>query len=502
MTGLSEAAVAVPVGDANAEDHRMLIGGEWVPSQSGKTFENFNPTTRSAFCQIPDGTVADLDAAVEAAAQAQPTWAALPAAARAEVLYKAVDVFNARQNEFLDALITETGSTFGKAMFEISLVPAALREAAGLVNRELGEIMPSNVPGKVNMTVRQPAGVVGVISPWNFPLYLSLRGFIYALALGNTAVIKPSEDAPLTGGIMIAQFLEEAGLPKGVVNVVTCSRGSVAEVGRRMIEHPKVDRISFTGSTAVGKQIANQCSANLKRVILEMGGKNPLIVLKDADVDHAVDIAFFGAFLHQGQICMSTDKLIVAKELAAEFTEKLVAKVKQFQPMSPSEQMSVIGPIINDRQLDKINSIVQDAVANGATIECGGQKQGPFFQPTVISGGPRDMRAYREEIFGPVALVIPADNEDEAIAIANDTEYGLSAGLVTADTLRAQTLVRRIKAGMVHINDSTVHDEPHCPFGGMKSSGWFGKWGGKGAIEAFTDQQWVTLQSEARQFPF
>jgi acyl-CoA reductase-like NAD-dependent aldehyde dehydrogenase len=488
--------------ESAARDHALFIAGEWRPASTGATFEDLNPTTRQPMARVPNGTAADVDDAIAAARAAQPAWAQMLPAERAGIFYNAIDVFIRRQQEFCDALIQETGSSFGKAMFECSLVPLALREAAALTSQAIGEILPSNVPGKINAIQRKPAGVVGVISPWNFPLYLSLRGFIYALALGNTAVIKPSEDSPLTGGLMIAGWFAEAGFPAGTVNVVTCDRQSAPEVGGKLVNDPRVARVSFTGSTAVGREVAKACANQLKRVILEMGGKNPILVLDDADVDYAVNVAFFGAFLHQGQICMSADKIIVARPLFDAFLDKLVAKVANFQPLEPDNQFCVIGPIINDRQLDRIDRLVSQAVAQGATVHTGGRKQGPFYQPTVVTGVTPDMAIYSEEIFGPVALVIPAENEEQAIHIANDTQYGLSAAIVTGSGLRGQAIAPRIQAGMVHINDSPVHDEPHCPFGGTKASGWVGKWGGAGAVEAFTEQQWISTQVEARQYPF
>lgn len=493
----------VTAGEMSAEGERNLfIGGEWRPAVNGATFEDLNPTTRQPIARIANGSVADMDLAIAAAHAAQPNWAQLLPAARAEFFYKAVEVFARRQEEFANVLVQETGSGFGKAMFECGLVPLALHEAAALTSHAVGEILPSNIPGKINTAQRKPAGVVGVVSPWNFPLHLTLRGFIYALALGNTAVIKPSEDSPLTGGLMIADLFAEAGFPAGIVNVVTCDREGAADLGGKLVEDPRVARISFTGSTAVGRQIATGCAALFKRVILELGGKNPILVLDDADVDYAVNVAFFGAFMHQGQICMSADKIIVARSLYDSFLKKLVAKVQNFKPLEPDDQSCVIGPIINDRQLDRIDRLVAQAKEQGAVIHTGGRKQGPFYQPTVISGVTPDMTIYREEIFGPAALVIPAESEEEAIRIANDTQYGLSAAIVTGNPVRGQMIAPRIQAGMVHINDSTVNDEPHCPFGGLKASGGGGKWGGAGLIEFFTDQQWISTQVAARQYPF
>ena len=487
---------------AKTESAQLFINGEWRVSSDKKTFTDINPATRQPYAEVADGTVADMDAAIDAAYKAQPAWAALPPAARASFLHKAVAIFEANQENFANALVQETGSGLGKAMFECSLIPLAFREAAALTTHPIGETYPSNVPGKINRVERTAAGVVGVISPWNFPLYLSLRGFVYAIALGNTAVLKPSEDSPLTGGTMLAELFEAAGLPAGVFNVVCCRRENVKAVAAKMIDDPRVARISFTGSTLVGRDVGVACAAQLKRAILEMGGKNPVVVLEDADLDYAVNSAFFSAFLHQGQICMSADKIIVARKIYEPFVKKLTEKVSVFKPLEPSNPMSVIGPIINDRQLNRIERMVKAAKAAGATIHTGGEKEGPFFQGTVITGVKSDMEIYQEEIFGPVALVIPADSEDEAIKIANDTKYGLSAAIITNDREKGELLAPRIQAGMVHVNDTCVHDEPHCPFGGTKSSGWVGKWGGAGAIEAFTEQRWISVQVEPRQYPF
>jgi len=498
---LNEAEPAAPIEGA-AKKGQNYIAGAWTPAKDGKVFQDTNPTTRQTWLEVADSGVDDMDAAIAAATAAQPEWEALPLAARAGMLFKAAELFEANQELFANALIEETGSGFGKAMFECSLMPLALREAAGLTTQPIGESFPSNVPGKINRTERSAAGVVGVISPWNFPLYLSLRGFVYALALGNTAVLKPSEDSPVTGGTMLAELFEAAGFPPGVLNVVCCSRDNVADVGQKMITDPRIAVMSFTGSTVVGQQIAVECARNFKRVVLEMGGKNPIIILDDADLDYAVNLAYFSTFLHQGQICMSADKLIVARSLYDGFVEKLTEKVAMFKPLEPSDQMSVIGPIINDRQLNRIDKLVSDAKNAGATIHTGGSKQGPFFQGTVITGVTPDMDIYKQEIFGPVGLVLPFDTEEEAIAIANDTQYGLTAAVVTSNSLHGEAVARKIKAGMVHVNDTCVHDEPHCPFGGMKASGGMGKWGASGAIEAFTVQRWISVQTDQRQYPF
>ncbi len=488
--------------DTGTDVRQLFIDGGWSDAKGKAIFNSLNPATGDVFACIADAGPADVDAAISAAKKAQPAWAALPPAARAALFHKAADLFSERQQDFAQALIAETGSGFGKAMFECSLVPLALREAAALTTREIGEILPSQVPGKVNRTVRTPAGVVGVISPWNFPLYLSLRGFIYAVALGNTAVLKPSEDSPVTGGLMLAELFADAGFPAGVLNVITTSREGASMVGDKFVQDNRVNVLSFTGSAAVGKLLSTSCAEVFKPIILELGGKNPILVLDDADLDRAVDLAFFGAFLHQGQICMSADRILVADSLYETFVEKLVAKTQNFVPTSPEEQTCVIGPIINNRQLERITKLVEDAKTAGAKIHCGGQAQPPFYQATVITDVTPDMAIWHEEIFGPVTVVTPFKEVKDALTMANDTPYGLSASVITGDIVRGEMLAEYIHAGMVHINDSTVHDEPHCPFSGLGASGGGGRWGAKGAIEAFTTQRWISTQREAHQLPF
>jgi acyl-CoA reductase-like NAD-dependent aldehyde dehydrogenase len=486
----------------NTPARQMFIGGKWCEAQGGARFSTMNPTTGVAIASVPDATQADVDDAIAAASDAQAGWAALPPAARAGLFHKAAALFAERQQEFAEMLINETGSGFGKAMFECSLVPLALAEAAGLTTREIGEIYPSQVPGKVNRTVRTPKGVVGVVSPWNFPLYLSLRGYIYAVALGNTAVLKPSEDSPLSGGLMLAELFADAGFPAGVFNVVTTSRDGAAMVGDSFVRDKRIDVLSFTGSTRVGQLLSSACANVFKPIMLELGGKNPMIVMDDADLDRAVDLAFFGSFLHQGQICMSCDKVLVHRSIYDSFVEKLVAKTVNFVPTNPEEQTCVIGPLINERQLRRVEAMVDDAVAAGANAKCGGKADGAFYTATILTDVTSDMSVWRDEIFGPVTTVTPFDSVEEALAMANDTDYGLTASIVTGDALKGEALAERVHAGMVHVNDSTVHDEPHCPFSGLGASGGGGKWGPKGAIEAFTTQRWISTQREPHALPF
>lgn len=489
--------------DAQANPQQLFISGEWRDAQGGASFENTNPTTGEVFSVAADAGKADIDAAIAAAAAAQPAWAATPPATRIALFHKAADLFEQRMQNFVEVLMAETGSGFGKSMFECAnLTAVALRGAGALATQEIGEIFPSNIPGKVNRTIRSPKGVVGVISPWNFPLYLSVRGFIYAVALGNTVVLKPSEDSPVSGGLMLAELFQDAGFPPGVINVITTARDGAAMVGEAFVNDKRVNAISFTGSTAVGKTLNTACAAVFKPIMLELGGKNPMIVLDDADVDRAVNLAFFSTYLHQGQICMSAGRILVARNLHAEFVEKLAAKAAHFVPTAPQEQTCVIGPVINARQLTRIQGLVDRATAAGAKLRLGGEAEGPWFKATILDGVSPDMDIWREEIFGPVACITPFDSEEDALAMANDTDYGLTASIVTGDLMRGEMLAERVNAGMVHVNDSTIHDEPHCPFSGMGASGGGGKWGPKGAIEAFTTQRWITSQRVPYDLPF
>src|SRR5882672_10230755 len=448
----------------------LYVNGQWVAAANKATFPVYNPSTGEVWTRVADAGRADAAAAIAAAAEAQPKWAALSHSARAALLSKAADVLAARAKEFQEALVDEGGSWIGKTMFETGYSIGVYRAGAAAAYQVTGEILPSD-HGKLSLVVREPLGVVSVISPWNFPLILSSRGFAVALAVGNAIVLKPSEETPVAGGLLIAEVLEEAGIPKGVFNVVTCSRDNVAAVGDELISNPLVRGISFTGSTAVGQQVAAKAGGLLKKCCVELGGKDALIVLDDADIEHAVNAATFGSFMHQGQICMSVERVIVHKDVAAEFTEKFVANTKKLKVGNPREMANCIGPIINQKQVD-------DAVAKGAKVLCGGKHKGLFFEPTILTNITRDMKVMREETFGPIAPVITVGSVDEAIAVANDTEYGLSAGIITRNEERGLAIARRLHTGMAHINDSSVNDEPHVPFGGVGWSG-LGRHGGR-----------------------
>ncbi len=482
---------------STSDRYKMFIGGEWQ-SPNG-TFPTYNPATGDIWAQVPDGHREDAKAAIEAAAEAQAEWAALPHPARAKYLLRAADIMEAQIKPIAGKIVSETGGWIGKGMFEAGYVPGVFRAAAAAVYQLTGEILPSD-HHKVSMVTRQPLGVVSVISPWNFPYLLSSRGIAIAMAVGNTVVLKPSEETPYMGGIIFGEIFEEVGLPKGVLNIVTCSRDNVSEVGDEMVSNPHVKAISFTGSTAVGRQIASKAGYLLKKACIEAGGKDPLLVLEDANMNRAVNAATFGGYMHQGQICMSVERVIVEENVADEFTDRLVKNVNTLGVGDPSQMPNVIGPIINQKQIEKIHAQVTDAVEKGATLLTGGTYDGLFYQPTVLTDVTPEMDIYHEETFGPVLILLRAENVDHAIEIANDSEYGLSSGVITEDEEKGLAIARRLENGMVHINDSSVNDEPHIPFGGMKNSG-IGRHGGQASIDTFTETRWITLERGHRNYP-
>jgi acyl-CoA reductase-like NAD-dependent aldehyde dehydrogenase len=342
---------------------------------------------------------------------------------------------------------------------------------------------------------------VAGLAPWNAPLILSLRSVLGPTAFGNTAVLKPSELSPIVGGLALAEVFEAAGFPPGVVNVITHAAGEATPIGDELMENPLVRRIGFTGSTATGRKLAEQAGRHLKRMVLELGGQNPLLVLDDADVGYAVDAACFGAFMHQGQICMSTRRILVDRAVAGDFTEQLVAKTAGLKVGNPAEPDTVVGPLINQHAVDVVRARLDEAVGRGARVLTGGTVDGPVVHPTLLADVPDDTELGREETFAPIASIRVVDGDDEAVALANDTRYGLAAGIITGDQDRGMAVARRLETGIVHVNDQTVHDEAQMPFGGVKDSGW-GRFGGVTAIEDFTDLRWITVQSGTRPFPF
>ena len=484
-----------------ARQYLMYIDGNWVGAGDATCYDDFNPYTGEVFASVPAGKRADAARAIDAAAAAFPGWSHTLPAERQALFLKAADILESKRDEIVTILAEETGCTFGFAMFQAMFTPGLLREAAAQTHGATGEIIPANLPGAMYMAIRQPVGVVAGIGPWNAPLILSLRSICLPIAYGNTAILKPSTESAVAGGVVIAEVFHEAGFPKGVLNLVTNGAGGSAAIGDELVENPKVRRISLTGSSEVGRQLAEKAGRHLKRVALELGGQNPLIVLSDASIDDAVNAAAFGAFLHQGQICMSTRRIIVEKPILKEFSDKFVKKVSAFKVGNPKEPDTIIGPLINQSQLEKLKKSVEGAIADGATMLCGGKYEGLCCHPIVLTNVKRNTTFSCEETFGPVVSIIEVENCEEAIAIANETSYGLSAGVFTADLAKGLEVAERIESGIVHINDQTVHDEPQVPFGGMKDSGW-GRFGGKAALEEFTELRWISVQRTPRHYPF
>ncbi|MFC3851985.1 aldehyde dehydrogenase family protein [Salinispirillum marinum] len=476
----------------------LYIGGQWVPTD--RTFDDMNPSNGEVWGKAPDAGVAETRAAIQAAAAAQPAWAALPHTVRARYMNKVADLFEKRRDDIVKASRGEGGGWFGKGMFETGYTAGVFRAAAAAAYSNVGEILPSE-HDKISLAMRKPLGVVTVISPWNMPLILTSRGLAFPCAIGNTIVLKPSEDTPYLGGMLFAEIFEEAGIPPGVLNVVSCSRESVQAVGAELVENPIVKGISFTGSTPVGRHIAATAGAHLKKACVELGGKDSLLVLEDADMDRAVKAANFGSFMHQGQICMSVEKVLVHENIWDEFMTKFVERASKLKMGdTSSDPEAVIGPLINDRQAARVKDQIEDARAKGATILLGGGVHGRFVEPTIITNVTPDMKVYADETFGPVAVCIPFRTDAEAIAIANDTEYGLSSGIITADENRALALAAQLDTGSCHVNCSSVNDEPHIPFGGSKASG-LGNHGGRWSVETFSQTRWVTLDRGGRPFP-
>jgi aldehyde dehydrogenase (NAD+) len=471
-----------------------------VDSTSGDTFSDLNPFTGAVYAQVPAGTREDARHAIDAAKAAFPEWASSPPAMRRQIFLKAADIMERRTDELVKAMMEEVGGTIGISMFQMGFVPGLYRMAAGAGYDVKGEVIPADHANSFFMAIRQPAGVVSCFAPFNVPYILGSRSFTLPIAYGNTAVLKPSEEAPLTGGLLLAEIFEEAGLPPGVLNVITCTREEAADVGDEMIANPAVRRISFTGSTEVGRIIAEKAGRHLKRAVLELGGKDPLIILGDADLDYAVDAAVWGAFLHQGEICMSTERIIVEKSIAKEFVDRLKKRAEEIPMGDPTNPANAIGPLINQVAVDKVHSQVQEAVAEGAHLLTGGTYDNLVYHPTVITDVDPEMRLFKEQTFGPVAPIVVVKDREEALAVANNSDYGLSAGIITNDFTQALDMALKLETGMVHINDQTVNDEPQAPFGGVKDSG-YGRFGGQAALDEFTELRWINFQRTPRTFP-
>ncbi|HTX05833.1 MAG TPA: aldehyde dehydrogenase [Steroidobacteraceae bacterium] len=462
-------------------------------------FERISPITGQPASTAIAMTAAAACAVADRAAAAFPAWSATGPNVRRAILGRAADALEKRRDAFVKAMMDEIGATAGWAMFNLMLAAGMVREAAALTTRVAGEVIPSDKPGCLAMSLREPVGVVLGIAPWNAPIILGVRAIATPLACGNAAILKASELCPRTHELIVEAFAE-AGFPEGVVNVVTNAPADAGEVVGALIDHPAVRRINFTGSTAVGRIIARRCAENLKPCLLELGGKAPLVILEDANLDEAVKAAAFGAFMNQGQICMSTERIIPVAAVADEFARRFAEKARSMASGDPREGKTPLGAVVDRRTVEHVNGLIDDAVAGGARVLAGGKAESVVMPATVVEGVTSRMKLYRDESFGPVVAIIRAKDEADAIRIANDSEYGLSAAVFTGDAARGLRVARQIRSGMCHVNGSTVHDEPQMPFGGLGASG-YGRFGGMAGIDQFTELRWITVETLPGQFP-
>jgi benzaldehyde dehydrogenase (NAD) len=477
----------------------LLIGGRDTPASGGRTFDRLNPVTGELATRAAAAAIEDAEMAATAASIAFPAWAELGPSARRAILNKAADAIQARGKEFILAIMEETGATAAWSGFNVALASGIVREAAAMTTQITGEVIPSDKSGLFALSVRQPVGVVLGIAPWNAPLILGVRAIAMPLACGNTVVLKASELCPRVH-TLIGQVFRDAGLPGGVVNVVTNSLPDAAAIVEALIDHPAVKRINFTGSARVGRIVAQRAASHLKPVLLELGGKAPLLVLEDADLDEAVKAAAFGAFMHQGQICMSTERIIVVDAIADAFVAKLAVKAATLVASDPREGKTPLGAVIDGKTIETVKGLIDDALAKGAKRVVGSEGSGVLMSACVIDRVTSRMNLYSEESFGPVVAVIRAKDEADAVRLANDTEYGLSASVFSRDVSRALRVAKQIQSGICHINGPTVQDEAQMPFGGVKASG-YGRFGGKAGIAEFTDLRWITIQTTPGHFP-
>jgi acyl-CoA reductase-like NAD-dependent aldehyde dehydrogenase len=476
--------------------YKLFIDGEWVNSQSGSFIQDINPGTGELYAYVAQAGPYEIERALASAQRAGVSWGNTVASDREAILFKAASIFASRAQEIEQVIVQESGSTAGKAKFEVEYAIALLRMAAGSVRHLTGQTMPITMPAQLSMTVRRPLGVIAGISPFNAPLLLAIKKVVPAIAAGNTFVLKPSEETPIVG-LKIAEIFEQAGLPPGVLNVIP---GPAQMIGDVLVSDPRVKLITYTGSTRVGRILAVEAARHQKRFVLELGGKNPLIVLADAKMDYCVRAAAFGIFFHQGQVCMANSRIIVEEPLYDEFCDRFTTLARGLKVGDPSDPETVIGPLIRESQCQFINDQIKDALMKGAQLLTGGTHSGRYYAPTVIRDVTNLMRIYDEESFGPVVSIYKASNSEHALDLANETSYGLSSAVITNDLHKALDLALRLEAGMVHINDSSVSDEIHVPFGGIKASG-AGKEGGLHSMFEMTELKWITIQLGEREFP-
>ena len=478
----------------------LMIGDRESAAADGRTFSRIDPLTGEVATEAAAATIADAISAAEAAARAFPSWSAIGPTERRAKLLAAADVVETRGEDFAEAMIAEIGASPLWCEFNVHLAAAMLREAAAMTTQVSGEVIPSDRPGTLAMTMRQPAGVVLGIAPWNAPVILGVRAVAMPLACGNTVILKASELSPATHRL-IGTALRDAGFPHGVVNVVTNAPEDAGKVVETLLAHPAVRRINFTGSTRIGRLVAETAARYLKPILLELGGKAAMLVLDDADLDEAVKAAAFGAFLNQGQICMSTERIVVDDKIADAFLEKFAAKARSLPAGDPRKKDVVLGSLVNQEAANRVRALIDDALARGARLVTGAEFNGTVMSATILDQVTPSMRIYSRGVFWPGRDRLARQGQEDAIRLANDTEYGLAAAVFSRDVARALEVAKCIQSGICHINSSTVHDEPQMPFGGTKSSG-YGRFGGRAAVDAFTELRWITVANGPQHYPF
>jgi benzaldehyde dehydrogenase (NAD) len=494
-TEVTDQATGEALLDESTWSGRIFSDG-WVDAP--ETIESTEPATGEVLGTAGAGNADAVARAAASAARAQRGWAATPISERAAVVRRAAELIEKHRPELIQWLVRESGSIPPKADNELSASIGQFEMAAALISHPLGQVLPSLTPGRSSMARRVPVGVVGVICPWNFPVVLPARSVGPALALGNAVILKSDPNTPISGGVLMARIFEEAGLPEGLLHVM----GGGAEVGQALVEDPNVRMISFTGSTATGRKVGEAAGRNLKRIVLEMGGNSPLVVLEDADIEAASSAGAWGSFLHQGQICLAVSRHLVHESIADDYVKALAERASHLPVGNPATDEVALGPIINQKQLDRVERIVDGSVSQGADLVTGGKHDNLFFEPTVLGNVTRSMPAFTDEIFGPVAPVITFGDDDEAVELANATDYGLVAAVQSGSQHRAAAVADQLHAGMVHVNGTTVNEEPPAPFGGFGQSSNGGHFGGVANLELWTEWQWVTSQEKAAPFPF
>ncbi|MGD0677727.1 MAG: aldehyde dehydrogenase family protein [Polyangiaceae bacterium] len=480
-------------------EYKYFAGGEWRSAEGNKLFDVHQPYDRALYARVADGRRADAKFAVDAAAKAFPAWSQTTPAERAKMFFKAAEIVKRRRTEIARILAQETGSTISFATFQQDLVAATIEQAVGWMYLPKGEVLESNLPSTHSIGVRRPLGVVASFTPWNGANVLSWRAVISPVAAGNTVVVKPSEFAPISAGLILAQIAEEAGFPPGVINVVTHAPGAAGEVADVFFESPDVRVINLIGGVKTARMLAKRAGETLKRTTMELGGYNPMIILDDVDVDYAVRTATFGSFFHQGQICLNTRRIIVQRKISGEFLERFVARTKTLRSGDPQDSRTTIGPLITPAAVKLVDDRVKEAVAKGATLHTGGVFKGQVYEPTILSNVSLDATIANEETFGPVVVVEVVDTPENAVEAANRTMYGLTSSILAGNTYRAFEMAPKILAGIVNVNSPTVNDEIHAPMGGVRDSGW-GRTG-PDSLKEFQDIIWINSHSGQRQYP-